>query len=248
MVEGLADIRNILSYQSEIIALRGQVENQINEENWSEIQKALASWPSNQFQSILDAELRKGIDTAIARVAEQFGQTGPPVSTAIGGCHPDCVTLLDRHQKGKVAVSRSYTTKSMLFGEMHYTSTSYRNNPKLTSTLDMPKNISKEQLQVEKSFSFVPSWWVTRFMTARAIKVDMLKLSTQGWQAKINSFNVRKGHEFLLFFLMFSRLSQKSLQYLSSVVKAISMPWNAWLEVEKHLLMIWQNTDGHHFM
>ncbi len=61
-------------------------------------------------------------------------------------------------------------------------------------------------------------------MTARAIKVDMLKLSTQGWQAKINSFNVRKGHEFLLFFLMFSRLSQKSLQYLSSVVKAISMP------------------------
>jgi hypothetical protein len=103
-------------------------------------------------------------------------------------------------------------------------STSYRISPKSTSTLDMDTGISKEQLQVETSFSFVPSWWVTRFMTARAVKIDVLKLSTQGWRANINSFNVRKGPQLLRGFLMFSRSSQKNLQYLSSVVKAMLMP------------------------
>lgn len=224
MVEGLAGIRNMLSYQSETITLRDQGERQTNEDISSEIQKAFASWPFDQFQSTLEAELRKGINTAIARVTEQAGQTSPPLSTAIEDCHPDCAILLDRHHKGRVAISRSSTTKSMLFGEMHYISTSYLNNPKSTSILDIQKIISTEQLQVETSFSFVPSWWVIKFMTARAIKVDVLKLSTQGWQAKINSFNVRKGHEYLFYFLMFSRLSQKSLQYLSSVVKAMLMP------------------------
>jgi hypothetical protein len=225
VVEGLAGIRNMLSYQSETITLRDQGEHQTNENISSEIQKAFASWPFDQFQSTLEAELRKGIETAIARVIEQAGQTGPPLSTAIGN-YPDCATLLERDQKGRVAVSRSSTTKSMVFGEMHYISTSYLNNPGSTSTLNMQKTISKEQLQVETSFSFVPSWWVTRFMTARAIKVDLLKLSTQGWQANIHSFNVRKSPQLPCGFLMFSRLSQKIPQYLSSVVKAMLTPRN----------------------
>ncbi len=59
MVEGLAEIRNMISYQSETITLRGQGERQINEDISSEIQKAFASWPSDQFQSTLEAELRK---------------------------------------------------------------------------------------------------------------------------------------------------------------------------------------------
>lgn len=190
MVEGLAEIRNMLSYQSETITLRDRGEHQTNEDISSEIQKAFASWPFDQFRSTLEAELRKGIDTAIARATEQASQTGPPLSTAVGDCHPDCETLLERYQKGKVAVTRSSTTKSMVFGEMHYISTSYLISPKSTSTLDMDTGISKEQLQVETSFSFVPSWWVTRFMTARAVKIDVLKLSTQGWQANMHSFNI----------------------------------------------------------
>jgi hypothetical protein len=223
MAEGLADIRNMLSYQSETINLRGQGEHRINEDISSEIQKAFASWPFDQFQSTLGAELRKGIDTAISQAIQQAGQMDPPLSNAIGHCHLDCATLLERHQKGRVAVSRSSTTKSMVFGEMHYISTSYLNNTKSTSTLDMNKSISKERLQVETSFSFVPSWWVTRFMTARAVKIEILKLSTQGWQANILSFNVRKSPQSLCGFLMFSRLSQEILQYLNSVVKAIWM-------------------------
>jgi hypothetical protein len=216
VVEGLADIRNMLSYQPETITLRGQGERQTNEDISSEIQKAFASWPFDQFKSTLEAELRQEIDTAIARATEQAGQTGPPLSIAVGDCHPDCETLLERYQKGKVAVTRSSTTKSMVFGEMHYMSTSYLISPKSTSTLDMDTGISKEQLQVETSFSFVPSWWVTRFMTARAVKIDVLKLSTQGWQANMHSFNVCKGPQLLYSFLMFKRLSQKILRYSNS--------------------------------
>jgi len=224
VVEGLAGIRNMLSYQSETITLRDQGERQINEDISSEIQKAFASWPFDQFQSTLEAELRKGINTAIARVTEQAGQTSPPLSTAIEDCHPDCAILLDRHHKGRAAVSRSSTTKSMVFGEMHYISTSYLNNPKSTSTLDIQKSISTEQLQVETSFSFVPSWWVAPLMTARAVQINVLKLSTQGWEANIHSFNVRKSPQWPCGFLIFSRLSQKNPQYLSSVVKAMLMP------------------------
>jgi hypothetical protein len=213
----------MLSYRSETITLHDQGERQTNEDISSEIQKAFASWPFDQFKSTLEAELRKGIDAEIARVTEQAGQTGPPLSTAIGDCHPDCATLLERYQKGKVAVTRSSTTKSIVFGEMHYMSTSYLISPNSNSTLDMNTCISKEQLQVETSFSFVPSWWVTRFMTARAVKIDVIKLSTQGWQANIQSFNVRKSPQLLCGFLMFSRLSQKNLQYSISVVKAMLM-------------------------
>ena len=224
MVEGLADIRNMLSYQSETIILRDQGERQTNEDISSEIQKAFASWPFDQFQSTLEADLRIGIKTAIAQVIEQAVQNGAPSSTAVGDCQSDCDTLLERYRKGKIAVTRSSTTKSMGFGEMHYMLTSYLINPKSPLTLDMDTVISKEQLQVETSFSFVPSWWVTRFMTARAVKIDVLKLSTQGWRANINSFNVRKGPQLLRGFLMFSRSSQKILRYSTSAAKAISMP------------------------
>ena len=224
MVEGLADIRNMLSYQSETTTVRDQGERQTNEDISSEIQKTFASWPFDQFKSTLEAELRQGIDTAIAQVTEQAGQMGPPLSTAVGDCHPDCGTLLERYQNRKVAVTRSSITKSMVFGEMHYRSTSYLISSKSNSTLDMDTGISKEQLQVETSFAFVPSWWVTRFMTARAVKIDVLKLSTQGWQANIHSFNVCKGPRLLCSFLMFRRLSQKILRYLTSAAKAISMP------------------------
>ena len=76
MVEGLAGIRNMLSYQSETITLRDQGKRQTNEDISSEIQKAFASWPFDQFQSTLEADLRIGIKTAIAQVIEQAVQNG----------------------------------------------------------------------------------------------------------------------------------------------------------------------------
>jgi hypothetical protein len=190
VVQGLADIREMLSYQSEKITLTSQGDREIDEDISSEMQKAFSSWPLNQFQSSLEAELRKGIETTIATVIEQAGQAKSPLSAAVGESHPDYGTLHQR-SRGRVAVSRCSTTTSIILGEMHYTSTSYLKNSKPTTTLEIDESISKEQLEVETSFSFVPSWWMTKFMTARAVKIDIIKLSTQGWQANIHSFNVR---------------------------------------------------------
>jgi hypothetical protein len=106
----------MLSYQSETITSHSQGENELADNVSSEMQKAFSSWPLNQFQATLEAELRRGIETTVATATEEAGFTKSPLSTALD--RPDCGTLLQRH-RGRVAVSQCFETKSMVLGEMH---------------------------------------------------------------------------------------------------------------------------------
>lgn len=189
MVQGLADMREILCCHSETVTLRGQEAHGNIEEISSVIRKAVSSWPLGQLQSALEAELRKGLETTIATVVEQARQQQSPMSIAVAEVHKDSETLLRRH-RNRVAVSHCSVTRPMLVGKIHYKSTSYRITANLITALEKDEIIHKEQFEVETSFSFVPSWWMIKFMTARAVKLDILKLSTQGWQTNIRYFNV----------------------------------------------------------
>jgi hypothetical protein len=193
VVQGLADIREMLSYQSNTVTLRNQDEHGLVDDISSEIRKAFSSWPLNQLQSTFETELRKGIETTIATVAEQDRQQQSTASTAIGEAQLECKTLLQRY-RNRIAVSRCSITKPMVLGEVHYESTAYRITSNLTTASEKDEGRSKEQLEVETSFSFVPSWWMTKLMAARVVKLDILKLSTQGWQTQIQSFNVCVPH------------------------------------------------------
>jgi hypothetical protein len=211
----------MLSYQPETITLHSQGEHELTDNVSSEMRKDFSSWPLNQFQAALEAELRKGIETTVATVIDEAGHTKSPLSTTLD--RPDCGILLQRH-RGRVAVSQCSETKSMVLGEMHYRSTSYLINPKPNITFEMDGRTTDGQLEVETGFSFVPSWWMTKFMTGRALKFDIVKLSTQGWQTNIHSFNVRNAPQLPCSFLILRRSSQKILQSLSSVGKATSKP------------------------
>jgi hypothetical protein len=168
--------------------LHSQGEPRIVEDLSSEIQKALSSWPLAQFRSALEAELRKEIQTTIIGVLKQHGKPKPPVSDVVEELHPNSVTLLQRYRK-RAEVSHCSTTKFTALGEMHYKTISYLISPKTIKT-EKDSAISTEQLEVETSFTFVPSWWMSKLVTARAVKVDIVKLSTQGWQTNIHCFNV----------------------------------------------------------
>ncbi|KAN0093828.1 hypothetical protein V8E51_017012 [Hyaloscypha variabilis] len=78
----------------------------------------------------------------------------------------------------------------MILGDIHYRSTSYRTSSKPIQASEKDEIICKEQLEVETSFSFVPSWWTLKLVSARGFKLDIVKLSTQGWQTNMHTFNV----------------------------------------------------------
>jgi hypothetical protein len=124
-------------------------------------------------------------------VLEQHGRQKSPLSGVVEELQPDCDTLLQRY-RNRVAFSHCSKTKSTVLGEIHYKNASYLISPKTTKNeKESDSTISTGQLEVETSFSFVPSWWMTKFVTARAVKFDIVKLSTQGWQTNLHSFNVR---------------------------------------------------------
>ena len=197
-MQGLAELREILSCQSEVTTSSNQAHPGFVEDVSAEMQNAISSWPlGGQLQSTLEAELRKSIQRTVLAMVEQSSQQNSLITTVPAEGQPDWKTLLQRHRR-RVVVSRGSTITSMALGEIHYRSTSYRTTSKLAIASDEDESISKEQLEVESSFTFVPSWWMTKLITARSVKFDITKLSTQGWRTNIQSFNVRGLHTSVL--------------------------------------------------
>lgn len=183
----------MLSCHSEVTTSRSQEDPGFVEDVSSKMRKAISSWPlGDQLQSTFEAELRKTIQSTILTMVEQSSQQNSLSSTVADEGQSDHETLLQRH-RSRVVVSQGSAITSMVLGEIHYRTTSYRTTSKLAIASDEDKDetIYKEQLEVESSFTFVPSWWTTKLITARSIKFDLVKLSTQGWRTNIQSFNVR---------------------------------------------------------
>ncbi len=193
MAKGIADIRERLSFHGETVTLHGEAESEIVRDLSSEIQKALSSWPLDQFRSVLEAELRKEIQTTIVSVLDQHKQQRAPLSSVIEELNPDSGALLGRYRNRRAVSTCSTTTPTML-GQVHYKTTSYIISTQSAMAVEHESTKPAAKLEVETVFSFVPSWWMTKLLTTRAIKVDIFKLSTQGWQTNIHSFNVCSSH------------------------------------------------------
>jgi hypothetical protein len=85
-------------------------------------------------------------------------------------------------------LSKSFKVTRTILGEMRCTVTTYR-IIRPSTDLDFESLGNEGEVQVETTFDVIPSWWLVKFGIASVFKFDML--SSQGWQAKMASFNVR---------------------------------------------------------
>ncbi|PMD38288.1 hypothetical protein L207DRAFT_585193 [Hyaloscypha variabilis F] len=164
VVQGLADLRGTLSCNAEVITSHNHEGPGFVNDVSSKLQNVISSWP----------------------VA---GQQNSSDITAVDKGQSDSEILLRMH-RSRVAVSRCTAITPMILGDIHYRSTSYRTSSKPIQASEKDESIYKEQLEVETSFSFVPSWWTLKLVSARGFKLDIVKLSTQGWQTNMHTFNV----------------------------------------------------------
>ena len=150
----------------------------------SEIFRVSSSWPVKSMQNQLQAELSRAINATVKGVLQdQVSST--MASKALQSWRPQVQTTKMR----KLLRSCSSVTRT-LFGDVRCTVTPYRVTTRPQSDLeDDTESLTEEQLEIQTRFTFMPSWWMSKFgMTA--FQFDMIKLCTQGWQTNMRTFNV----------------------------------------------------------
>lgn len=188
--QGLADLCERLAYSSSTVTPLSEEDRSIPVEVSSEIRQATSFWETNNVQSAgLKAQLTHVVQNTFTSVLEeQREKHGIPSATSEICLIPHARSVSKRSGR-RVLHSSSKVTRTIL-GEMHCTVTTFQIiEPSRQS--DLEQSDSKERLEIETNFSLVPSWLVVKFGLARVFKFDIMQLSSQGWQAKMATFNVR---------------------------------------------------------
>ncbi|CZR55223.1 uncharacterized protein PAC_05110 [Phialocephala subalpina] len=189
--QGLADLCERLTYSSSTITPLSEEERSIPDEVSTEIHEATSFWGADIIQSGLEAQLTHvAQDTFTSVLQEQNEKHGISSTTTDIHLIP-CARLVGKRSGRRLLHSSSKVTRTIL-GEMHCTVetyTTYRIGES-SSHNELEPSESKENLEVETNFSLIPSWWVVRFGMSKVFKFDIMQLSSQGWQAKMATFNL----------------------------------------------------------
>ncbi|KAF8865396.1 hypothetical protein BDZ45DRAFT_445375 [Acephala macrosclerotiorum] len=187
--QGLADLCERLAYSSNTVTPLSEHDRSIPVEVSTEIHQATSFWGAESVQSGLEAQLTHVVQNTFTNVLQEQKKNHGVASATSDICLIPGARLVGKRSGRRVLHSSSKVTRTML-GEMHCTVTTYQIGESLRTKYDPKQSDTKEDLEIETNFSLVPSWWVVKFGMARVFKFDIMQLSSQGWQAKMATFNL----------------------------------------------------------
>ncbi|KUJ24120.1 uncharacterized protein LY89DRAFT_12819 [Mollisia scopiformis] len=187
--QGLAELCEKLTYSSSTVtpSLIGR-ESVIPSDVSTEIHHAASIWGNRTLQSGLETQLTQVVQNTFNNVMVEHGQENVVLPFGTGDHLSPRLGQFQERRGRRIVNSSNRVTRTPL-GEMRCTVSTYRLDQD-TTDLELEEVDSEENLEIETTFSLVPSWWIVKFGMARMFKFDIMQFSRQGWQATMSTFNL----------------------------------------------------------
>jgi hypothetical protein len=189
--QNMGELCERFTYKSQITASSGDNELGVEEAFSSEIQHRFPFLPVAQLRSSIQVQLKEAVQATMTssrgnKTQDENEQQVPSVNHSI-----NVGDIVPYRCRRHLVAYPSQTIIRTPLGEVRCSVSNFRTIRALCTEVDEVSDTSGKNLDIETSFSFVPSWWLIKLGLGYGFKFDLNAMCSQGRQVNIRSYNVR---------------------------------------------------------